>query len=79
MKFRSYRDSTAEGYVTFQMTWFEVMDWVHEVMLMMTNCVVFKIKRQLFQEGAVFECLPNSLCNISSNARKLVFGVSDQV
>ena len=53
MKFRSYRDSTAEGYVTFQMTWFEVMDWVHEVMFKMTNCVVFKMKQNLFQEGVV--------------------------
>ena len=29
---------------------------------MMTNCVVFKMKRQLFQEGAVLESVHNSFC-----------------
>ena len=53
VKFRSYRDSTAEGCMTFQMTWFEVMDWVHEVMFKMTTCVVYKKKHKLFQQGTM--------------------------
>ena len=51
LKFKSYRDSTAEGYLTYEMTWHEMFDWIHNVVFKITLCMVYRTKQDLCQKG----------------------------
>ena len=51
LKFKSYRDLTVEGNVMFQMSWDEVMDWVHEAVFKITSCLAYKLKKDVYQSG----------------------------